>query len=174
MPQSWAPRCCFEQHQKRMKHSRIIVEVQGTITQDEMHTYAHVYAHTHTLVFSQMTQTKMAYIFQYSKDQNNWSEIWPWRQHSRTVHLLELLLFTVRAVVSFVKMKMCKYSHARRKMQRGHFVFFLHARVQSQLVHMFKNVLVWCCLPLHTVHHLLNIVDPIYWIVYFLPSWRKF
>lgn len=30
-------------------------------------------------------------------------------------------------------------------------------------------------LPLNTVHivHLLNIVDPIHWIIYFLPSWWK-
>lgn len=39
-------------------------------------------------------------------------------------------------------------------------------------VHLHTSVLM--SLPLNAVHvHLLNIVDPIHWIIYFLPSWWK-
>lgn len=60
-------------------------------------------------------------------------------------------------------------------MQGGHF-FFLHASVQRQREHLYTECpcVVLGAFTNCNVHYLLNIVDPIHWIIYFLPSWGKF
>ena len=59
MPQPWAPRCCFEQHQKRMKRIRVNVDTEGLHTRWDAHT------NTGCIFFPKDNDTnKMAYISQ--------------------------------------------------------------------------------------------------------------
>lgn len=165
MPQPWSPRCCFEQHQKRMKRIRVNVDTEG------LHTRWDARTNTRCTFFPKDNDTnKRAYIFQKTKrPKNSSSEILLWRLiNSRTVRTSELLLFTGRSVQEFhfFHMKMCESISIyvrEEKMQDGCFLLQLPACVCAASA---------CPFAEHV--HLLNIVDPIHRIVYFLPSWWKF
>ena len=106
------------------------------------------------------TKTKWPTFFSKSKTEIAGSDCW-----NRTVHSP----FTASSRVSLVREKlfliMCLKKNSRKPFFS--FLFFLLACVQHQPVH-------WRVLVLYSVHYLLNIVDPIHWIIYFLPSWWKF
>lgn len=132
MPQPWSPRCCFEQHQKRMKRIRVNVDTEG------LHTRWDARTNTRCTFFPKDNDTnKRAYIFQKTKrPKNSSSEILLWRLiNGRTVRTSELLLFTGRSVQEFhfFHMKMCESISIyvrEEKMQDGCFLLQLPACVR--------------------------------------------
>lgn len=163
MPQPWAPRCCFEQHQKRMKRIRVNVDTEGLHTRWDAHT------NTGCTFFPKDNDTnKMAYISQKIK-----------RPKTAQVKSCCDVLLTAELYVHqscsylqdgqefhFFQMKMWESISIYvqdEKMQDGCFLLQLPVCVCAASA---------CPFAEHV--YLLNIVDPIHWIVYFLPSWWKF
>lgn len=87
--------------------------------------------------------------------------------YDRTVHTLHYIISPFCRKVKFLGKWQRVKEFPNRKNPRNVFPFlqFCVHRLTDQYQHVlaFKHFI-----------HLLNIVDPIHWIVYFLPSWWKF
>lgn len=122
---------------------------------------------THTNLFSPkiMTQTKCPTFSSTHNDQNSWCEICL-RHLKMDLHVAETPTFLQEEVWGSLLLDWEDVNA---------FSFMRYKRPFLLLLVVVVSISIFMSLPLNTAHvHLLNIVDPIHRIVYFLPSWWKF